>query len=111
MKLTIAAIRSGTEPVGKLPMGAFHRWLEDPLHCPKCDVTYNLVVEWDQANDRFFPENSRQLITMLRKAVFQGHSAGHRITHFETSGAVVRSVQAELPEPKAAITPASTRIM
>jgi hypothetical protein len=107
MKLTIAAIRSGTDPVGKLPLGAFHRWLEDPVHCPKCEVTYNLVVEWDQANDRFFPENSRQLITMLRKAVFQGHSAGHRITHFETSGAVVRSVQPELPEPKAI----TTRIM
>jgi hypothetical protein len=91
MKLIIAAVRSGTDPVGKLPMGSFHRWLEDPIHCPKCDVTYNLVVEWDQCNDRFFPENSRQLITMLRKAVFQSHSTNHRTTHFETSGAVVRS--------------------
>jgi hypothetical protein len=91
MKLTIAAIRSGTDPIGDLPIGSFHRWLEDPLHCPKCEVSYNLVVEWDQAIDRFFPENSRQLITMLRKAVLQSHGSNHRTTHFETSGAVVRS--------------------
>lgn len=91
MKLTIAAIRSGTDPVGSLPTGAFHRWLEDPIHCPKCDVSYNLVVEWDQANDRFFEESSRQLIMLLRRTVRQGHDHGHRITHFETSGAVVRA--------------------
>jgi len=91
MKLTIAAIRSGTDPIGNLPMGSFHRWLEDPVHCPKCEVTYNLVVEWDQANDRFFEENSRHLIMLLRRTVRQGHDHGHRITHFETSGAVVRS--------------------
>ena len=113
MKLTIAAIRSGTDPVGALPMGAFHRWLEEPVHCPKCDVSYNLVVEWDQANDRFFPESSRRLITMLRRAVFQGHDAGHRITHFETSGAVVRSFTKADPPPELKVTtkPASTRIM
>ena len=45
--MTIAAIRSGTDPVGKLPEAAFHRWLETPLGCPKCDVSYNLVVDWD----------------------------------------------------------------
>jgi hypothetical protein len=91
MKLTIAAIKSGTDPVGALPVGAFHRWLEEPIHCPKCEVTYNLVVEWDQANDRFFEESSRQLIMLLKRTVRQGHDYGHRITHFETSGAVVRS--------------------
>jgi hypothetical protein len=38
---------------------------------------------------------------MLRKAVFQSHSTNHRTTHFETSGAVVRSfTKAELPELK-----------
>jgi hypothetical protein len=109
MKLTIAAIRSGTDPVGSLPMGSFHRWLEDPVHCPKCDVTYNLVVEWDQATDRFFPENSRQLITMLRKAVFQSHGTNHRTTHFETSGAVVRSYTK--PEPAIELKPLTKHIM
>ena len=39
LKQTIAAIRSGTEPVGRLPEGAFHRTLETALCCPKCDVS------------------------------------------------------------------------
>jgi hypothetical protein len=92
MSLTIAAIRSGTDPVGKLPIGAFHRWLDDPVLCPKCDASYNLVVPWDDAVDRFFPEASRPLVTMLRKAVFLGHGNNHRVSHFETSGVVVRSI-------------------
>ena len=54
LNLTIAAIRSGTDPVGKLPEAAFHRWLETPLGCPKCDVSYNLVVDWEQATSRWF---------------------------------------------------------
>jgi hypothetical protein len=89
--LKIAAIRSGTDPVGKLPAAAFHRWLETPLGCPKCDVTYNVVVDWDQANDRWFAENSRSLLTLLKKAIFMGHSTDHRVTHFETEGVVVKS--------------------
>ena len=109
MKLTIAAIRSGTDPVGALPMGAFHRTLEDPLHCPKCEVTYNLVVEFDQAVDRFFPENSRQLIMMLRKAVLRSHDSDHRVTHFETSGAIVRSFTKAEPLPE--LKPATKHIM
>jgi hypothetical protein len=97
MKLTIAAIRSGTEPVGKLPEGAFHRWLDDPINCPKCAVSYNLVAPWDEAVSKFFPETSRPLIMLLRKAVFLGHANNHRVSHFETSGVVVRSVTAALP--------------
>ena len=92
MKLTIAAVRSGTDPVGKLPEGAFHRWLEDPIHCQKCDASYNLVVPWDNAVDKFFEEQSRPLILMLRKAVQLGHGNNRRVSHFETSGVVVRSV-------------------
>lgn len=94
MNLKIAAIRSGTDPVGKLPEAAFHRWLETPLGCPKCDVTYNLVVDWDRAADRWFAESSRPLLTLLRKAVFMGHSTDHRVTHFETEGVVVKSFTA-----------------
>jgi len=89
---TIAAIRSGTEPVGKLPEAAFHKWLEDPLRCAKCDVTYNLVADWDWATSRWFPEESRGPIRMLKKAVQTGHGSGHRMTHLETAGVVVRSV-------------------
>jgi hypothetical protein len=91
MKLTMAAIRSGTDPVGKLPEAAFHRWLETPLGCPKCDATYNLVVDWEQANGRFFEEESRGPIRMLKKAIQMGHGDGHKVTHFETAGVVVRS--------------------
>jgi hypothetical protein len=28
---------------------------------------------------------------MLKKAIQMGHGAGHRVTHYETSGVVVRS--------------------
>ena len=84
MPLTIAAIRSGTEPVGKLPAGGFHRSLETPLLCPKCDATYNLIVDFEQATSRFFEEESRPLITLLRKAIFMGHSTNHRVSHFHT---------------------------
>ena len=94
MPLTIAAIRSGTDPVGKLPDAAFHRTLEDPILCPKCDVAYNLVVDYDASVSRFFDEDARPLITLLRKAVFMGHSTDHRITHFETSGVVVKTFAA-----------------
>jgi hypothetical protein len=97
MDLTIAAIRSGTDPIGKLPPGAFHRWLDEPINCPKCDVSYNLVAEWDQATNRFFEESSRRHLQLLRKAVFMGHSTDHRVTHFETSGVIVRSITPPQP--------------
>jgi hypothetical protein len=89
--LAIAAIRAGTEPVGKLPEAAFHRTLEMQLGCPKCDVSYNLVVDWEWATGRFFEEESRGLIRMLKKAIFMGHGSGHRVTHYETAGVVVKS--------------------
>jgi hypothetical protein len=91
MRLKIAAIRSGTDPVGKLPEAAFHRWLDTTLGCPKCDVSYNLVVDWDQGADRWFPESSRPLIMLLKKAIFMGHGSDHRVTHYETEGVVVKS--------------------
>ena len=95
MNLTIAAIRSGTDPVGKLPEAAFHRWLETPLGCPKCDVSYSLVADWAWASGRWFEEESRGPIRMLKKAIQMGHGSGHRVTHYETSGVVVRSFVAE----------------
>jgi hypothetical protein len=88
----IAAIRTGTDPAGRLPEGAFHKWLEDPVPCSKCEVTYNLVAEWDWATSRWFPEESRGPIRMLKKAIQMSHGAGHRVTHLETSGVVVRSI-------------------
>jgi hypothetical protein len=92
--VTIAAVRSGTDPIGPLPEGAFHRWLESPLGCPKCDASYNLVVPWDDAVSRFFDEESRAPIRMLRRAIQMGHAAGHRVSHFETSGVIVKSYTA-----------------
>jgi hypothetical protein len=91
LNLTIAAIRSGTDPVGKLPDAAFHRTLETQLGCPKCDVSYNLVVDWERATSRHFEEEARGPIRMLTKAIQMGHGSGHRVTHYETSGVVVRS--------------------
>ena len=91
MPLMIAAIRTGHDPLGKLPEGAFHRWLDEPLTCPKCDATYNLVAEYNASVGRFFEEESRRLIQLLKKAIFLGHADGHRIAHFETAGVVVTS--------------------
>jgi hypothetical protein len=91
LNLTIAAIRSGTDPVAKLPDAAFHRTLETQLGCPKCDVAYNLVVDFERATSRWFDEESRGLIRMLKKAIQMGHALNHRVTHYETSGVVVKS--------------------
>jgi hypothetical protein len=94
MKLKIAAIRSGTDPVGKLPQGSFPKTLETQLGCPKCNVSYNLVADWDQAVGRWFEQDSQPLIRMLKKAIFMGHSTDHRVTHYETEGVVVKSFTA-----------------
>lgn len=96
MPLVIAAIRTGTDPVGKLPEAAFHRWLDDTIVCPKCSAAYGLVCDFNQATGRFFEEESRRPILLLRKAVFLGHGNGHAISHFETAGVVVIGFQAEL---------------
>ena len=98
MKLKIAAIRSGTDPVGKLPAGSFLKTLEVQLGCPKCDVSYNLVVDWEQATSRWFEDDSRGLIRMLKKAIQMGHGSGHRVSHFETSGVVVKSITSREPD-------------
>jgi hypothetical protein len=92
MNLRIAAIRSGSDPVRKLHVSTFARILEQSITCPKCDATYNLAVDYDYANDRWFAESSRPLITLLKKAVFLGHSTNHRVTHFETEGVIVESL-------------------
>jgi hypothetical protein len=97
MPLILAAIRTGQDPVGKLPEAAFHRWLDDSIQCPKCSATYNLVCDYNASAGRFFEEESRRLILMLQKAIFLGHANGHRVAHFETAGVVVTSF---LPEKK-----------
>jgi hypothetical protein len=103
---TIAALRSGTDPVGKLPDASFHRWLETPILCPKCDASYNLVVDAERAAERWFEEESRASIRMLKKAIFMGHAAGHPISHYETSGVVVRSFPSRpTPPPQSAPPP------
>jgi hypothetical protein len=89
--MIIAAIRSGTDPIAPLPPAAFHRWLEDPICCPKCEAAYILVLDYDHAISRHFPNDSRRHLAMLRKAVFQGHATDHRVTHFETNGVAVTS--------------------
>jgi hypothetical protein len=89
MSLIIAAIRSGTDPVVPLPAATFHRTLEEPVYCPKCEATFNLVVDYDQAISRHFENESRRHLSILRKAIFLDHGLDHRTTHFETNGVVV----------------------
>ena len=100
MPLILAAIRTGTDPVAKLPEAAFHHWLEEQLTCPKCDATYNLVCDYNAWTGRFFAEESRRPIMMLRKAIFLAHGSGHRVSHFETNGVVVTSHTAAPPPPE-----------
>ena len=50
-----------------------------------------MVVDWERATGRWFEEESRGLIRMLKKAIQMGHGSGHRVSHYETSGVVVRS--------------------
>ncbi|HEY0264934.1 MAG TPA: hypothetical protein VGC07_10470 [Granulicella sp.] len=95
MRVKIAAVRSGTDPVGPLPEAAFHRWLEEPLICPKCDASYNLVVDYDRSVDRHFEDESRGPIQMLKRTIARGHEYGHQVTHFETEGVVVRAFRRE----------------
>jgi hypothetical protein len=89
LSLIIAAIKSGTDPVVPLPPASFHRTLEEPIYCPKCEASYNLVVDYDWAISRHFEEESRRHIALLRKTIFRGHGVDHRITHFETNGVAV----------------------
>jgi len=91
MPLIIAAIRTGHDPIAKLPEAAFHRWLDDQLTCPKCSATYNLVCDYNASIGRFFEEESRRLIMLLKKAIFLGHANDHKVPHFETAGVVVTS--------------------
>ena len=91
LPLGIAAIRTGTDPVGKLPDAAYHRQLDQQLVCPRCDATYNLICDYGTSVGRFFEEESRRLILLLRKAIFLGHGNDHRVSHFETAGVVVTS--------------------
>ena len=69
--------------------------METPLGCPKCNVSYNLVVPWDDAVSRFFEDESRGPIRMLKRAIQMGHASGHRVSHFETSGVILRSFTAK----------------
>jgi len=85
----VVALKSGTDPVAPLPPAAFHRTLETPLYCPKCEATYFLIADYDWAISRHFEEESRQHLMLLRKTIKFGHDYGHRITHFETNGVVV----------------------
>jgi hypothetical protein len=105
--MIIAAIRSGTDPAAPLPPAAFHRWLEDPIYCPKCEATYMLVVDYDHAISRHFDNESRRHLQMLRKAVTLSHGTDHRITHFETNGVAVISHTL----PKLVLPPIPNRIM
>ena len=100
MPLVLAAIRTGTDPVGKLPEASFHRWLEEQITCPKCDATYNIVCDYNASVGRFFEEDARRPLQMLKKAIFLGHGSGHRVSHFESAGVVVTSHEPAKPESK-----------
>ncbi len=108
--MIIAAIRSGTDPTAPLPPATFHRWLEEPLYCPKCEAAYNLVLDYDQAISRHFLNDSRRHFQMLRKAITLGHATGHHISHFETNGVVVIPHAAPKAGPTISIQPLTHRI-
>jgi hypothetical protein len=92
MPLTIAAIRTGTDPLGPLPPGSFHRTLDEQIICHKCDATYNLVADYEQSTTKFFEDDSRRAIALLKKTISMGHVHGHKFSHFETNGVVVQAI-------------------
>jgi hypothetical protein len=108
--MIIVAIKSGTDPIAPLPPATFHRWLEDPIYCPKCEATYTLVTDYDAAISRHFEDDSRRHLAILRKAVMLGHSTDHRITHFETNGVAVTGHTLEKPISLEALKPVTKRI-
>jgi hypothetical protein len=85
----LVALKSGTDPIAPLPAAAFHRTLETPLYCPKCEATYFLLADYDWAISRHFEDESRRHLTLLRNTIKLGHNHGHRITHLETNGVAV----------------------
>lgn len=72
-----------------MPPGAFTRQLEETLYCPKCDAYYLLHADYEASVNRYFEQETRRHISLLKKAIQRGHLAGHRVTHFETNGVVV----------------------
>ncbi len=95
----LVAIKSGTDPIVPLPAAAFHRTLETPLYCPKCEATYFVIADYDWAISRHFEEESRHHLRLLLKTIKFGHDHGHRITHFETNGVVVTRHTGPDPRP------------
>ncbi len=108
--MIIAAIRSGTDPAAPLPPATFHRWLEEPLCCPKCEAAYNLVLDYDHAISRHFLNDSRRHLQILRKAIMLGHAGSHAISHFETNGVAVTAFATPRPEPGWSMQPLTRRI-
>lgn len=110
----LVALQTGTDPLAPLPPAAFHRTLEDPIYCPKCQATYYLLADYDWVTSRHFEEESRRYIAMLKKAIFLEHTTDHRTPHFETNGVVITRHTPPRPEPipeLAKLKPASKHIM
>ena len=99
MSIQLAAVRSGSDPLASLPAGAFPRTLEDPIYCPKCDATYNVIADYDASVNKFFADDTRRHLSLLRKAIFLDHALDHRTTHFETNGVTVTGHRPPPPPP------------
>ena len=108
----LAALKSGTDPVAALPPATFHRTLEEPIYCPKCEATYMIVADYDWVTSRHFEEESRRHLAMLKKAIFLEHSSDHRTTHFESNGVITSRHVKPAPAPSLTdVPPVSRHIM
>ncbi len=108
----LVALQTGSEPVVPLPPAAFHRTLEEPIYCPKCQATYYLCADYDWVVSRHFEEDSRRHLAMLKKAIFLEHTTDHRTTHFESNGVVITRHRQPKPAPTLEdLKPASKLIM
>lgn len=72
-----------------LPPGAFTRQLDELIYCPKCSVYYLLHADYEASVNKYFEQETRRHLSLLKKAVMMGHDVGHRVTHFETNGVTV----------------------
>jgi hypothetical protein len=60
---------------------------------------------------RYFQDESRRHLSVLKKAITQSHGEGHRITHFETNGvAITRHTPPEPARPLEVIPPITKHI-
>ncbi|MDE1155586.1 MAG: hypothetical protein PW735_07610 [Acidobacteriaceae bacterium] len=108
----LVALQPGTDPIAPLPPAAFHRTLEEPIYCPKCEATYYLLADYDWVISRHFEDESRRHKAMLKKSIFLEHTLGHPTLHLESNGVIITKHPKEQAKPSVLeMKPVTRRLM